>query len=150
MPGSKPPEFDIRSRCEFYAQKYHRRPERLEKGLAAYAVHLFAQEPGFDTALDGEATTEADLAAHLCQSNDLHIDAMLEDEVGRRLLLIHAAWRHKDLDERRIAAFFDAPDRIRSHQSAVTEHRRSVCGGAADSQSPPTPRRHRGALRRVL
>jgi AIPR protein len=120
MPGSKPPEFDIRSRCEFYAQKYHRRPERLEKGLAAYAVHLFAQEPGFDTALDGEATTEADLAAHLCQSNDLHIDAMLEDEVGRRLLLIHAAWRHKDLDERRIAAFFDAPDRILSHPSAAT------------------------------
>ena len=26
MPGTKPPEFDIRSRCEFYAQKYHRRP----------------------------------------------------------------------------------------------------------------------------
>src|SRR5690242_14584231 len=111
MAANKPPEFDIRARCEFYAQKYHRRPEQLEKGLAAYAVHLFVQEPGFDTALDGLAATEADLAPYLCRSNDLHIDAVLEDEVGRRLLLIHAAWRHKDLDERRIAAFFDAPDR---------------------------------------
>jgi hypothetical protein len=33
MPGSKPTEFDIRARWEFYAQKYHRRPEWLEKGL---------------------------------------------------------------------------------------------------------------------
>ena len=57
---------------------------------------------------------------HLCQSNDLHIDAVLEDEVGQRLLLIHAAWRHKDLDERRIAAFFDAPDRILTRGYAVT------------------------------
>ena len=120
MPGSKPTEFDIRARCEFYAQKYHRRPERLEKGLAAYAVHLFAQEPGFDAALDGEATTEANLAPHLCQSNNLHIDAVLEDEVGQRLLLIQAAWRHKDLDDRRIAAFFDAPDRILTHGYGVT------------------------------
>ena len=120
MPGNKPPEFDLRARCEFYAQMYHRRPEQLEKGLVAYAVHLFAQEPGFEAALDGEATTEANLAAHLCESNELHVDAVLEDEVGRRLLLIHAAWRHKDLDERRIAAFFRAPDRILTHGYAVT------------------------------
>jgi len=120
MPGNKPPEFDLRARCEFYAQMYHRRPEQLEKGLVAYAVHLFAQEPGFEAALDGEATTEANLAAHLCRSNDLAIDAVLEDEVGQRLLLIHAAWRHKDLDDRRIAAFFHAPDRILSHGYAVT------------------------------
>jgi|GEM_PF-1056684 len=120
MPASKQPEFDIRARCEFYAQKYHGRPERLEKGLAAYAVHLFAQEPGFDAVLDGGAGTEADLAGHLCQSNDLHIDAVLEDEVGQRLLLIQAAWRHRDLDERRIAAFFDAPDRIFDRASGVT------------------------------
>jgi len=120
MPGNKPPEFDLRARCEFYAQMYHRRPEQLEKGLVAYAVHLFAQEPGFDAALDGEATTEANLAAQLCPSNDLHVDAVLEDEIGRRLLLIHAAWRHKDLDERRIAAFFQAPDRILTHEYAIT------------------------------
>jgi len=120
MAANKPPEFDIRARCEFYAQKYHRRPEQLEKGLAAYAVHLFVQEPGFDTALDGVAATEADLAPYLCRSNDLHIDAVLEDEVGRRLLLIHAAWRHKDLDERRIAAFFDAPDRMLTPRDAVS------------------------------
>ena len=120
MSGNKPPEFDIRARCEFYAQKYHGRPERLEKGLVAYAVHLFVQEPGFDTALDGDAASQANLAPYLCQPNDLHIDAVLEDEVGRRLLLIHAAWRHKDLDERRIAAFFDAPDRMLARGDAVS------------------------------
>ncbi len=83
-------------------------------------MHLFAQEPGFDTALDGDAASQANLALHLCKPNDLHIDAVLEDEVGRRLLLIHAAWRHKDLDERRIAAFFDAPDRMLARGDAVS------------------------------
>ncbi len=120
MPGSKATEFDIRARCEFYAQKYQNKPERLEKGLAAYAVHLFAQEPGFDAVLDGETTSEADLAEHICQPNDLHVDAVLEDEVGQRLLLVQVAWRHKDLDTRRIAAFFDAPHRILSNACAVT------------------------------
>ena len=120
MPGSGATEFDIRAQCEFFAQKYQHQPERLEKGLVAYAVHLFAQEPGFDAVLDGEATAEATLATQLCQPNDLHIDAVLEDEVGQRLLLVHAAWRHKDLDERRVAAFFDAPERILAHRYTVT------------------------------
>ena len=121
MPGSKPMGFDIRARCEFYAQKYQHRPEQLEKGLAAYAVHLFAQEPGFESVLDGETTTAANLAGQLCHSRDLHVDAVLEDEAGRRLLLIQAAWRHKDFDERRTAAFFAVPERILSHAYPVTD-----------------------------
>jgi hypothetical protein len=117
---SKATEFDIRAQCEFYAQKYRYKPERLEKGLAAYAVHLFAQEGGFDAVLEGEATSEADLAEHICHSNDLQVDGVLEDEVGKRLMLIQAAWRNKDLDQHRIDAFFDTPHRILSNACAVT------------------------------
>ena len=71
MPGTRVTEFDIRTQCAFYARKYRHQPERLEKGLVAYAVHLFAQERGFDAVLDGEATAEATLACKPRPPNDL-------------------------------------------------------------------------------
>lgn len=120
MPTSKATEFDIRAKCEFYAQKYGYKIDQLEKGLEAYGVHLFAQEEGFDAALEGEATTEVDLAEHICRANDLQIDGYLEDEVGKRILLVQATWRSKELAEHKVEAFFDAPHRILEKQYAAT------------------------------
>jgi hypothetical protein len=113
MPRTKS-KFDLRSSAEFYAQKYKYPQDQLERGLEAYAVHLFAQEEGFDTVLEGESTTQADLSAYICRSNDLQVDGVLEDEVGKRLLLVQAAWRNKDLEEEKVESFFDAPSRLLS------------------------------------
>ncbi|WP_228032591.1 AIPR family protein [Mycolicibacterium sp. P9-22] len=103
---------DLRDSCAFYAQKYKYPSDALEKGLEGYVAHLFAQEEGFDAVLDGELTTEVDLSDYICRGNDLKIDAVLEDEIGKRILLLQAAWRAKDLEESKVAAFFDVPDLI--------------------------------------
>lgn len=114
MAAAKAKDFDLRARCEFYAQKYKYKADELERGLESYAVHLFAQQEGFDAVLDGEPTTEADLAEYICRGNDLQVDGVLEDEAGKRLLLIQAAWRSKDLEEQKVESFFDVPNRILS------------------------------------
>ncbi len=111
---------DLRTTCAFYAQKYKYRADALERGLEGYAAHLFAQEEGFDAVLDTELTTEADLSDYICRSNDLKIDVVLEDELGKRILLVQAAWRAKDLDEDKVAAFFDVPDVIIHHEYTET------------------------------
>ncbi|CDO32283.1 AIPR family protein [Mycolicibacterium porcinum] len=105
-------DFDLRDACAFYAQKYKYPADALEKGLEGYVAHLFAQEEGFDAVLDSELTTEVDLSDYICRSNDLKIDVVLEDEIGKRILLLQAAWRAKDLEENKVAAFFDVPDLI--------------------------------------
>ena len=107
-------QFDLRASAEYYAAKYKYASDQLERGLEAFAVHLFVQEEGFDTILEGEATAQADLSEFICRSNDLQIDGVLEDEVGKRLMLVQAAWRSKDLEETKVEAFFDAPTRLLS------------------------------------
>ncbi|MEE2852517.1 MAG: AIPR family protein [Actinomycetota bacterium] len=111
---------DLRKFCAFYAQKYKYPAEAFERGLEGYAAHLFAQEEGFDAILESELTSEADLSDYICRSNDLKIDVVLEDEIGKRIQLIQAAWRSKDLDEDKVAAFFDVPDVIIHHEYAET------------------------------
>lgn len=111
---------DVRAQCEFYATKYKYSKDQLERGLEGYAAHLFAQEEGFDAALEGLPTTEVDLSAQICRSNDLQIDCVLEDEIGKRLIFVQAAWRSKDFDETKAASFFDAPDRILHSDYAAT------------------------------
>lgn len=113
-------DFNLRDMCAFYAQKYKYPADALERGLEGYAAHLFAQEEGFDAVLESGLTTEADLSDYICRSNDLKIDVVLEDEIGRRIVLIQAAWRSKDLEEDKVAAFFDVPDAIINHQYAET------------------------------
>jgi hypothetical protein len=112
------PDAGLRDICAFYAQKYKYPANALERGLEGYAVHLFAQEEGFDDVLESALTTEADLSNYICRSNDLQIDGVLQDEIGQRIMLIQAAWRAKGLDETKISSFFDVPDRI-IHQDYV-------------------------------
>ncbi|WP_409429109.1 AIPR family protein [Mycobacterium sp. SMC-11] len=111
---------DLREICAFYAQKYKYNVESFERGLEGYAAHLFVQEEGFDSILESELTSEADLSEYICRGNDLKIDVVLEDEIGKRIQFIQAAWRSKDLDEDKVAAFFDVPDRIIRHEYAET------------------------------
>jgi hypothetical protein len=111
---------DLKDMCAFYAKKYKYQPDQLERGLEGYAAHLFAQEEGFDTVLDSELTTEVDLSDYICRGNDLKIDVVLEDEIGKRILFVQAAWRSKDLEEDKVAAFFDVPDLIIHHAYAET------------------------------
>jgi hypothetical protein len=59
--AAKSSDFDIRTECQYYAKKYKCKSDQLEKGLEAYAVHLFAQEESFDSVLEGAPTTEANL-----------------------------------------------------------------------------------------
>lgn len=104
----------LRKQCAEYARKYGYKDTEIEHGLEGYAAHLFAQEDGFNAALDGLPTAEADLRDRICRANDLGVDAVLQDEVGKRLILIQAAWRKKSVEEDKVAAFFDAPDRLAS------------------------------------
>ncbi|WP_432894606.1 AIPR family protein [Kribbella sp. CA-245084] len=104
----------LRRACQFYAEKYQYSADNLERGLEGYAAHLFAQEEGFNPVLDGKPTKEADLQERICRSDDLGIDAVLEDEMGRRIILVQAAWRRKGLQEDKVAAFFDSPAKLMS------------------------------------
>jgi len=115
---------ELREKCEYYATKYKYPKDALERGLEGYVAHLFAQEEGFDALLDGEPTSAADLSEYVCRGNDLGIDAVLEDEVGKRVMLVQAAWR-KELDESKVGAFFDVPDRILKREYVET-------GGGSD------------------
>lgn len=105
-------EFDLKQLCSNYAEKYGYKRDHVERGLESYAVHLFAQEEGFNAVLEGNLTSEVDLSEYICRHNDLQIDGVLEDEAGKRLLLVQATWRGKTLDESKLEAFFDVPDRI--------------------------------------
>ncbi|SIK99400.1 AIPR family protein [Mycobacteroides abscessus] len=102
--------------CRFYAREYDYKETELERGLEGYAAHLFAQEQGFDEVLGGHPTRKVDLREFICRRNDLGIDVVLEDSFNDRILLVQAAWRKKSssLDESKIGAFFDAPQRISS------------------------------------
>lgn len=111
---------ELKELCSFYAVKYKYKADALEHGLESYAAHLFAQEEGFDSVLEGGLTTEVDLSEYICRSNDLQIDVVLEDEVGKRIMLVQAAWRAKHLDEDKVASFFDVPDRILRREYAET------------------------------
>jgi hypothetical protein len=124
----------LRAQCEFYARKYGYREDELERGLEGYAAHLFAQEEGFDAVLDGEPTSAVDLSEYICRSNDLGIDVVLEDELNQRILLVRAAWRSKALDENKVAAFFDVPDRILSgrYQETGGDQIQDLLAGFAD------------------
>ena len=104
----------LRRVCGEYAQKYSYKPTEYERGLEAYAAHLFAQEEGFNVALEGLPTGDADLQERICRAHDLGVDVVLQDDVGKRLILVQAAWRKKDLEEDKVAAFFDSPDRLQS------------------------------------
>ncbi|MEU0198491.1 MULTISPECIES: AIPR family protein [unclassified Streptomyces] len=105
---------DLRRNCEHYAAKYGYGVSNLERGLEAYAAHVFAQEDGFDNLLEGEPTASADLREYIFRRNDLGIDAALEDSTNKKIILIQAAWRSKRLEEDKIASFFDCLSRISS------------------------------------
>jgi hypothetical protein len=123
----------LRERCEFYAQKYNYKPDNVERGLEGYATHLFAQEDGFDVVLEGQPTEDVDLQDFICRDHDLGIDAVLEDESNKRLILVQATWR-KQLDEDKVATFFDAPSRRISPQYRATggEHIQELLAGFDD------------------
>ncbi|MBX3091056.1 MAG: AIPR family protein [Cryobacterium sp.] len=104
----------LKRACSNYAEKYGYKSNEVERGLEAYAAHLFAQEEGFNAVLDGAPTADADLQESICRANDLGIDVVLQDDVGKRLILVQAAWRKKDLEEDKVASFFDSPDRLKS------------------------------------
>lgn len=102
----------LRRECENYALKYGLKKGDVERGLEAYAAHVFAQEDGFNAVLDGLPTREADLSERICRAKDLGIDAVLQDDAGKRMILIQAAWRKKAVEEEKVAMLFDAPDRL--------------------------------------
>jgi hypothetical protein len=76
--------------CKFYARHYGYDESNLEKGLEAFATHLFAQEQGFDELLGGNPTRTVDPKEYICRSDDLGIDAVLEDNDNKRILLVQA------------------------------------------------------------
>src|SRR4051794_16502372 len=100
----------IRQKCQSFAMKYGFKQTDLEKGLEAYAAHVFAQEDGFDAVLSGRTTEEVDLSEYILRSNDLHVDVVLEDEQHKRLMLVQAAWRTKPLEEEKLNDFADVVD----------------------------------------
>ncbi|HEU5157027.1 MAG TPA: AIPR family protein [Streptosporangiaceae bacterium] len=106
----------LRKFCAQYAEKYGYKRDDMKHGLEAYAIHLFAQEIGFDSILDGSPTQDADLREYICRSNDLGIDGVLEDDVNRRMVLIQATWRGRgsSLEEDKVGYFYDVPSRINS------------------------------------
>lgn len=84
---------ELRNSAAHYAEKYGFSRTALEKGLEAYAVHLFAQEQGLDSVLDGAPTEEAELGDYVLRSDDLGVDGVLTDDAAPRVVLIQATWR---------------------------------------------------------
>ena len=124
---------DLQARVEPYAEKYGYRKDELGRGLEGYAIHLFVQEEGFDRLLSGDTPIDADLKEFIVRDDDLGIDGYLEDEIGKRIILIQCAWRRK-LDEDKVATFFDAPNRLVSVDYVATggEHVQELLAGLQD------------------
>ena len=103
---------DLAQRLSEYAQKYGFRPEQTDKGLEAYALHLFAQEDGLDAVLDGQATIDADLSEYMLRSDDLGVDGVLTDIAGKRIILIQCTTQSAENLEGKLTAFTSVLDRI--------------------------------------
>lgn len=112
----------LEDQCRHYARFYGGSESDLERGLEAYCAHLFAQEQGFDEVLDGNPTESVKLSDYILRRNDLGIDVVLEDNDNKRILLVQAAWRRRvsGLEESKVAAFFDVPQRISSGEYRKT------------------------------
>ncbi len=102
----------IRQKCQTYAVKYGFKPTDCEKGLEAYAAHVFVQEDGFDALLAGATSDEADLSEFILRSDDLHVDVVLEDETHKQFILVQAMWRTKTFDEMKLNDFANVVDRL--------------------------------------
>lgn len=110
MDGKKAPTNwgRIRDDIAFYAEKYGYARSDYGHGLEAFAAHLFAQEEGFNTLLDGIDPRAANLGDCLPRSDDLGVDVVLDDDVNGQLLIAQAKWRKQlaSLDEEDVASFF--------------------------------------------
>jgi hypothetical protein len=108
-------DVDFRSWVDRYSEKYAYPRDAPERGLEAFAAHLFAMEEGFDRLLDGEETFHADLADYILRGNDLGVDVVLEDEENSSIILVQAGWSGKQgPSEDKVASFFDKPASLSS------------------------------------
>jgi hypothetical protein len=103
---------ELAERLFEYAQKYGFRREQTDKGLEAYAVHLFAQEDGLDPVLDGQATIDADLSEYILRSDDLGVDGVLTDIAGKRIVLIQCTTQSVENLEGKLTGFTSVLDRV--------------------------------------
>ncbi len=78
------------------------------------AVHLFAQEQGYDEVLAGDATDSVDLSDTLLFTHDLGVDGLLVDSASERILVIQCAHR-RNVDDvlEKLKAFSGIVDHLR-------------------------------------
>ena len=85
----------LRAQCADFATKYGYTKDQLDRGFEGYLAYLFAQESGFEEALEGQDPHDADLSDVILRSNDLGVDIVLEDSENRQLLVVQAKWTTK-------------------------------------------------------
>jgi len=87
---------ELRAQCEHYAKHYGYRSSELDRGFEGYLAHLFTQESGFSSILEGESPRTAHLEGPILRQNDLGVDVVLEDDFNKRLLIVQASWSGKN------------------------------------------------------
>lgn len=104
---------ELKDRLSRFAEHYKFNPNQLEKGLEAYAVHLFAQEEGLDWVLNGQAMDDQDLdlSPYILRGDDLGVDGLLADAAGNRIVIIQCTTQAKDL-EQKLDSFSQVVDRL--------------------------------------
>ncbi|HQC45887.1 MAG TPA: AIPR family protein [Myxococcota bacterium] len=104
---------EVKDRQVRFAKHYGLGESQLEKGLEAYAVHLFAQEEGLDSVLEGLAWNDEDLdlSPYILHGDDLGVDGLLTDANNKRVVIIQCTTQAKDL-EKKLGDFAKVVDRI--------------------------------------
>jgi len=107
---------ELQRNCEAFAKKYGYPVTDLGRGFEALVTHVSAQAAGYSALLDGEGMRDADLQDFILRWSDAGVDAYLEDDVNRELLLIQAKWLggKRDVDEDRVDAFFGVHSKLTS------------------------------------
>lgn len=125
---------ELKRKCEAYATKYGFKSDSYERGLEAYAVHVFAQEDGFESLLNGGSSEDADLSELILRSDDLQVDGVLEDASRKKLILVQAAWRSKQFPQEKLEGFMDVLSRISDAEFVATggDQARELLGAMSD------------------
>lgn len=103
---------DLSRRIAYYTEHYGLGDNKQPMGLEAYAVHLFAQEDGLDSVLEGLPSADADLSPYILHGDDLGVDGVLTDPAGKRVVLIQCTTQALDKLEGKLTTFASVVDRL--------------------------------------
>jgi hypothetical protein len=124
----------LNSEVEHYATRYGFKADDRGRGFEGYLVHLFAQEYGFESHLEGLESTDPDLdlSDQLLRSDDLGVDVVLVDEDHKRLMIVQAKWdgsKHYPSEEE-LNSTFGLHERLMSQEFVATggDHARELLG----------------------